>query len=138
MNRRSLVPVALAAACGNHAAHRYDPPPPSSTAPSSAAPTPATAPAPADCKAATDELGKFLTTMDHEGSLLNLDHVSPPIRSDLTIRGGELQQGPVIEVRTTGLFFQGDILGPAALGPKLRDVKAKIQHDIDAGYLPRS
>ena len=92
---------------------------------------------PTDCQAATDELDKFLTTMDHEGNLLNLDHVSPPMRKDLKVRGGELAQGPVIEVRTDGIFFQGDMLTPAALEPKLIEQQKKIQHDIDAGYVPK-
>jgi len=124
MNLRSLAWVALAG-CGNHSAHRYDPP----------APTPAATPAPADCKAATDELDKFLTTMDHEGSMVDLSKTSPPMRRDLQTR--ELEYAPVLDVRTSGIFFQGDELAPAALAAKLKAMKHKMQEDFELGRYPK-
>jgi hypothetical protein len=95
---------------------------------------PAPQPAPADCKAATDDIGKFLTTMDHDGSLISLEHVSPPVRRDLTIKGIELRWGPVVEVRTDDIYYQDQ---KADLGKRLAADHQKIEEDIARGMVPR-
>jgi len=106
------------AACGKHEA---------------AAPAPQ-APQPTDCKAKTDEVGKFLTAMDHDSSMISLEHVNPPLRKDLTLRADELRWGPVVEVRTDDVYYQGE---KGDLGKRLADSQQKIREDIAVGRVPK-
>ena len=130
--RRMRAPWILAivlAACGSPVAQ----PPPARR------PQPQPEPArPKDCTTAANDAGKFLTTMDHDEQLLSLEDISPALRADLKARGDTLRQAPVVEIRTGGLFYQGQLATPADLAERLDAAHQMIVDDIHAGRVPRS
>jgi len=91
----------------------------------------------ADCKVAATEVGRFLTTMDHEGNVLSLEHVSPAQRTDLTLHEEALRQAPVVEIRADDIFFHDQRMSRSELDPQLVDAHRRIHEDMVAGRFPR-
>ena len=77
-----------------------------------------------DCPARAEELGRFLTSMDHDMSLVALDEGLEPVRRD-DLAPLEPALSPVVQVRPDAITFQGDRVADAAeLGVRLAEARA--------------
>lgn len=125
--------VILVMACGNSTAPR----PGAGSAPEAGKPAVPPTSKVGDCKAAATEVGTFLTTMDHEGSLVSLEDVSPVLRADLKLHEDGLRQAPLVEVRVDGLVYQGQRVSGSELDAKLAAAHARIRKDLVDGRFSR-
>ena len=84
-----------------------------------------------DCPARAEELGRFLTSMDHDMSLVRLDEgLALVTRRDLAPLEPVL--APVVEVSPAGIALQGErVADPAELGVRLAEARARAEEHAD-------
>jgi hypothetical protein len=90
----------------------------------------------AACKTDVADLMKFLRTMDHSMSVVQVDdEVHLAVRADLP--AGDLVSAPVVDVSPGRLVYQGQLVADAIeLAVQLKTSAERIQHDIDSGHTP--